>query len=223
MDEDNNKSVSSLESVASLEEGLKQCSVTAANDDNEEKEPEQQEDEGIDDGPAPEWKNSRARDYLYGLIVDRKIPGRDDITPRAVFDNYCKMRPEFKHFQDYKQIKFADKLRYLRNKISEKEDRSKVDADAFAHDRLIFPAHTQDTKGRPIWAGSKAEELLRKDIQDGKNKEMKPRFLYELREEYNENYDLDFFRNKIYQVEKALKREAYVKAKSDKKKKKKKK
>jgi hypothetical protein len=170
----------------------------------------------------PEWKKSKARDYLYGLLVRGELPDRKTITPRGVFDVYCKDRPEFKHFQDYTSLKFPGKLKYLRDMTEARSDRSKADAVSLAHDRLIFPAPLKDTMGRPMWAGSRAQKLLIEDIKNGVHETMKPKGLYESREEYNENYDQDFFREKIYQEVKALKRAEWVKAKAEAKKNKKK-
>jgi hypothetical protein len=191
------------------------------NNDEEETEEEEQNNDKEDDKP-PEWGKSKARDYLYGLIVRGELPDRDSIKPKQVFETYCKHRPEFKHFQDYKGIKFATKLLYLRKRAAERDNRSQEDAAALAHDRLIFPPQTEDTKGRPIWAGSNAQTLLRDDIKIGKHKTMKPKDLYESRDEYHEDFNQDFFREKIYQEVKALKREVWVKAKSEKAKQKKK-
>ena len=187
----------------------------------EEKEEVVEEEKEKDADKPPDWSKSKARDYLCGLILSGKLPDRKKIKPKAVFQDYCKNRPEFKHFQDYKALKFAEKLLRLRNQLEAKADRSKEDDAAFKHDREIFPPRTEDTKGRPVWAGSKAQELLRQDIIDGKHKEKKPKYLYETQAEYFENYELEFFQNKIYQEEKAIKREAWVIAKAEKNKKKK--
>jgi hypothetical protein len=110
------------------------------------------------------WGDSEARKYLYNLLVDKKIPGRDDIKPKAVFEQYCQHRPEFKDYQDYKKLDFASKLLYLRNKAELRGNRAARDDTCLKHDREIFPAPTCDTKGNPNWAGSKAQEQLRKDI-----------------------------------------------------------
>ena len=159
---------------------------------------------------------------MYGLLVRGELPDRKTIKPREVFDVYCKDRPEFKHFQDYTSLKFPGKLKYLRDMTEARSDRSKADAVSLAHDRLIFPAPLKDTMGRPMWAGSRAQKLLIEDIKNGVHETMKPKGLYESREEYNENYDQDFFREKIYQEVKALKRAEWVKAKAEAKKNKKK-
>jgi hypothetical protein len=186
-------------------------------DDEDEDEDEDEENKQNDkqEGKPPEWKKSKARDYVCGLLVRGELPDRNKIKPRQVFDKYCKDRPEFKHFQDYKELKFASKLLYLRKMLEARTDRSKEDAASLAHDRLIFPPPTEDTKGRPLWAGSRAQKLLIDDIKRGKHKTMKPKLIYESQEEYYENYDQDFFREKIYQEVKALKRATWVKAKSE--------
>jgi hypothetical protein len=190
-------------------------------DDEDEGEEEDQSEEETEEEKSnnkpPEWKKSKARDYLYGLLARGELPDRHVIKPKQVFDDYCKDRPEFKYFQNYKEIKFASKLLYLRKMVEARTDRSKEDAAALAHDRLIFPPPDEDIKGRPMWAGSRAQKLLIGDIKNGKHKTMKPRLLYEFREEYHEDYDQDFFREKIYQEVKALKRLAWVKAKAEKK------
>lgn len=190
----------------------------SSSDENEEQEEPNTDHE---EGKSTEWRKSKARAYLFGLLVDGKLPGRDEITPKQVFDNYCKDRPEFNHFQDYTALKFASKLMYLRNTTKTKSDRSQVDAAALARDRLIFPSPLEDTKGRPMWQGSEAQKLLIQDIKNGRHKAMKPKLLYESRDKYHEDYDQDFFRERIYKEVKALKREAWVKAKAEKKKKKK--
>lgn len=169
-----------------------------------------------DDGNAPpEWKKSAARDILYDMIVDGVIPGKDDITPKEVFEKYCKDLDEFKHFQDYKELKFAEKLRATRERAAKKSSRSKEDANFLAHDRQVFPAPIMDTKGFALWKGSKAQELLRKAIEKGDHNKKKPKVLYEEQAEWYENYTLDYFRDRIYQEIKFNKRQVFVKEKAE--------
>ena len=83
-----------------------------------------------------------------------------------------------------------------------------------AHDRAIFPEPTHDTKGQPKWKGSKAQELLRKDMERWKNQKVKPKTIYNEREEYYDHYTLDFIRNKFCQEDKFNKRQAWLEAKA---------
>ena len=163
----------------------------------------------------PKWQDSAAKEYLYSLICDGTLPGKDEIKPRQVFDQYCKDRPEFIHFQDYEL--FKGRLLRLREKAKKRADRAKRDADCLAHDRMIWPAVTMDTKGNDLWQKSKAQELLRKDIEKGEHRKKKPKDLYETQEEYYDNYDLDFFRARIYQERKWFKRQRHKKHKEEEK------
>jgi len=163
------------------------------------------------DADAPLWRKSAARDFLYNALLEGIIPQNPtQMKPREVYDTFCKMRPEFKHFQDYKALDFASRLRSARERVNKKTSRADTDLQAFEHDRLIFPAPTHDMHGEEMWQGSKAQELLRKDIKDGIADKLKPKVLYEKREEYYEKYSLDRFRDRIYQERKAMKRAAYV-------------
>ena len=68
-----------------------------------------------------------------------------------------------------------------------------------------------------MWQGSLAQALLQADIEAKKHKQMKPKILYESKAAHHENYSLDFFRDRIYQEEKARKCEAYLEEKREKK------
>ncbi|CAB9520237.1 unknown protein [Seminavis robusta] len=149
----------------------------------------------------PKWGTSSARDVLYKLLLDGVIPDRDKMEPKDVFEKHCKHRPEFKYFQDYKGMKFADKLNKTRKRVEKKKNRSTEDDEFYQHDRNIFPERTQDTHGEPVWAGSKAQDLLLKDLDQETLNGLKPRQLHVTRDEYLE-YSLDKFRNKIYQENK---------------------
>jgi hypothetical protein len=37
-----------------------------------------------------DWRDSSAKDYLYSLLVEGMIPGKDDIRPKQVFEQYCR-------------------------------------------------------------------------------------------------------------------------------------
>ena len=150
--------------------------------------------------------------------MDKKIPDRaaPGGAPKDIFNNHCMHRPEFKYFLDYKN--FASRLSSLRKRAAERSNRSKEDDDALTHDRAIFPKPTVDTKGLPMWQGSKAQELLIGLLERGEWPKKKPKEIYESEEEFYLNYPLDVFRNRIYQENKYKKRQAYIEEKIAKKK-----
>ena len=173
--------------------------------------------ENNEDETPQAWDDSEAKEYLYSLIVDNKIPGKDDIKPKQVYLQFCKDRAEFKCFQDYTALGFAAKLSHLRDKAEKREGRAERDATSLAHDRQIFPAPTEGTDGNALWQKSKAQELLKQDIAKGKNKKMKPKDLFETRPEYCNNFTLDFFRERIHQEIRAEKHRKHMKDKAKKK------
>lgn len=158
-----------------------------------------------------EWRHSEARDVLYDMLLDQKIP--KDMKPKQVYMTYLKDLPAFKPFQNYTALKFANKLSSARKRAGKKVDRAAEDEEFFQHDRVIFPAPTLDTKQQPIWKDSPAQKLLKvalADIATGKKEYLKPRFLYVENEEWHENFSLEFFRKKIYQEIKHQKRQAWL-------------
>jgi hypothetical protein len=90
------------------------------------------------------------------------------------------------------------KLAYLRDKAEERSNRASEDSSAYQHDRLIFLAPTEDMNGRLIWKGLTAQALLQKAIKENKKrvaegkKALKPKEIYESKEEFYDKYDLDF-------------------------------
>jgi hypothetical protein len=161
-----------------------------------------------------DWGDSEAKEYLYSLLKEKKIP--DNLKPKDVYEQFCKGRSEFENFP--RDRNWPSRLKRLRDKASTRNNRAAVDDACLAHDRLIFPEPVLDLiHGCKVWQGSKAQELLRQDIKDGKHPAMKPKDLYETREEYYLDYTLDFFREKIYQEKKAFKHKEYIKDKEEKK------
>ena len=148
------------------------------------------------------------------MLLDGQIPA--DMKPKQVYLTYLHFLPEFQPFQNYTALNFANKLGSARKRATKKVDRAEEDLTFLEHDRLIFPEPTLDTKNQPIWKGSEAQKLLRKtlsDISSGRKAYVKPRFLYAEKEEWHENYSLEFFRKKIYQEVKFDKWQAWLKEK----------
>jgi hypothetical protein len=158
-----------------------------------------------------------------GLDFRSKVPGAQgrkgndprfplqDMEPRVVH----LQRPEF---ADFKISHFRDCLRDLRRQIIEKNNSAASDSAALARDRLIYPKATHNHRGEPQWDGdgSKAEQLLRKDMDEGKHDIMKPMDLYESRKDYYDDYPLGVFRGHIHQEAGCRKYFAFRSSKSNK-------
>ena len=74
-----------------------------------------------------------------------------------------------------------------------------------AHGRRIHPEATHNQRGVPRWDGSKAQRLLRLDMDEGKHKNTKPMELFNSRPEYYEKYELKVFRGHICQEQRKRK------------------
>ena len=155
------------------------------------------------------WRGSKARDILEKDLIRGDIPLEGNaMDAREVY----LQRPEF---ADFEYNHFRDRLRYLRNQIKEKKNRATLAITALARDRQIYPKASHNHRGEPRWEGSEAERLLRLDMDDGKDKSMKPIGLYQSRKEYNENYPLDVFRKHIDQEQRRRKMLAYYATKNN--------
>lgn len=147
------------------------------------------------DGEEPDWKTSKAKVHLFTLLVKGIVDVNGKRDPRKVFDTHCKNHPSFAEFS-YEN--FPARLRALRIAIKERRERAEDDELALAHDRLIHPKPTHDVRGYPQWDGHEAHRLLKEDIDNGLHKQMKPKELWDTRDEYKE-FPLDVFRKHIHQ------------------------
>jgi hypothetical protein len=155
------------------------------------------------------WKGSKARDLLEKDLISGDIPLDVDVMDAK--EVYLQ-RPEFANFE-YAQ--FRERLRYLRNQIKEKKDSATSASAALSRDRQIYPKASHNHRGEPRWEGSEMERLLRLDMDDGKDKSLKPIDLYQSRKEYSENYTLSVFRKHIDQEQRRRKMLAYYATKNN--------
>jgi hypothetical protein len=160
-----------------------------------------------DDGDE-EWKSHPLREYLRLELVAGIIPfdtkGREGMTPQAVWDKYCDVRPDL--FEGMKYPLFVGRLRSLRQQTKRDFNRRDQDQEAFDIHQKNFPRRPFDSLGRPNWFGSGAKELLEADIEAGLYPQMKPADLRMTRPEYM-MFELDAFRHHIHQT---IKTEKYI-------------
>ena len=97
----------------------------------------------------------------------------------------------------------------MRDDYSRKLARSIDDLNAYNIARKNHPTPELDFWGRPQWHGSKAQELLKKAVENGEHEGKKPAELWELQMEWKV-YDKQTFRDHIYQEERLIKFQRYV-------------
>jgi hypothetical protein len=109
---------------------------------------------------------------------------------------------------EFKQVdkgRLKDNFNRLKKRIKKDQGRADDDLAGYLNDMTI---HTlaKDIEGE--WHGSKAEKLLREDVENLLHETMRPKYLRLSREEY-EQFDLDTFRGHIYQETRRRKESNY--------------
>lgn len=146
------------------------------------------------------WAKSKAKELLFQDIVAGKAEGSN----RAIYNSrpdYAATQPNFKNF--------SQSVSRLRKFIATHQARADEDAAALANDVLERPRALVDPRGYPRWDTSKASDLLKQDIADGKHDEMAPKMLWQSRDEYKKVFPLEVFRDHIHQELRAIREKAY--------------
>ena len=151
----------------------------------------------------------------------------DDIVNRIVKGHWA---PERVHsFRDiYKVVnfdRFKANLGNLRVKLSTELDRAVQDDEAYQHDEFLAlcrPRKSLSTSHKPRWDGSAAQRLLKEDMDEATNANLKPLALRGTRTEY-ECFDKETFRKHVNQEKSSRKQSPYWSKKREDKNKKEKK
>ena len=147
--------------------------------------------------------DSEAKEYLYDLVINNKIPPRAEMAPKDVYEKFCAHRPEFAL---HGKKNFATRLRTMRKRIEVKVSRALQDEQDLAHDRLIYPMPTTNTKGKLYFAESEVRKALFQDLEQGLLDEMTKNQLYLLRPlYYGSGYNYEEFRKKIHETVRSAK------------------
>jgi hypothetical protein len=145
-----------------------------------------------------DWKTHPLRAFLAEELEKGRIPlDAKDMGPMDVWNKYCDDHDDKFEGMNYDK-KFTTRLNDLRKQVKREIKRTDRDQEAYDIHRKNFPQQAHDTLGRPNWFGSRAEELLKIDLDAGLFGELKPGELYESRQEYME-FSLDVFRGHIHQ------------------------
>jgi hypothetical protein len=152
-----------------------------------------------------EWRYSPAKMYLKKCFVDGLIDidysgkdssGKSKGGPKNVWDTHCKDHPTFAGME-YKPH-FSSRLRGVRDDYVKKRGRAADDKEAYDNFRRICPVKTHNHRGEPRWEGSRAQELLRLDMDEGVHDVFLPARFQQKRIEY-QDYRLQTFRDHINQ------------------------
>jgi hypothetical protein len=145
------------------------------------------------------WFSSKAKSMLRDDILAGNVD--DKMCPKLVYQSRAE-------FQKFPFDRFKPNLKSLLDKIKEERKRMGEDAKAYGHDMaLLVKKLKEDQADNPTavvvtmpWHMSEAKRLLQQDIADGRHTTMKPKDLYNSRDEYKV-YALKTFRDHIYQMQ----------------------
>lgn len=146
------------------------------------------------------WKKSKAKRILYDLLMDGTIPMEDkdaDGNVTMPIEDIFLLDGEF---AKYRFDMFAGRLKRLRDKIKELDNRAAADLLLFNNYKSNHKPSLFSHKGYIQWQGSAAQEWLWDDLPKYlKDPDSKPLRLWLTRPEYRNEFPLDAFRDKIKQ------------------------
>lgn len=179
------------------------------------------DDEKKEKEPSIDWTNSAAKLFLKKAFKEELIPLKymrkeGGPGPRFIWDKFCAGTPAFNRMQY--GSRFTSRLATVRNDHYAKASRSEIDQNAYDNFRQRHPRPTHDHKGLPLWDGSDAQRLLKEDMANGLHEKGDPIDLWVERAEY-QVYDLQVFRDHIYQEQKLWKLHNWLQLEEEKKKK----
>ncbi len=113
--------------------------------------------------------------------------------------NVDKLWASHPQFKQYPLAEFKKYNKNMQKMVTTKMQRASTEEDFLKADLLNEPEKFITCRGTPFWSKHDAKKLLSKDIDNGIGKLMPPRDLWKKRKEYQE-FPLDFFRKRIYEV-----------------------
>ena len=137
-------------------------------------------------------KASKAYALLFLLYMDKK---KSSVLNAMTTEQVWKSHPEF---QKYELAKFDTYNKNMKVLTSKRMQQITNEEESYQRDMLKLPHKEQTSKGYPFWNKHAASDLLKNDVESGVDSGMKPKELWESREEYQE-FPLCVFRKHIYQ------------------------
>ena len=147
------------------------------------------------------WYTSSKKTCLgYTLLYDMYVKQPNIINPMTA-EEIWKSQPEF---QKYPLVDFKKYNKNMKALVSQKVRRAATEEAIYQED-MRHHTHKEITcRGTLFWNKHAAKAMLIKDVEDGIGRTMKPRQLWESREEY-QAFPYEFFRKRVYEVrQKAL-------------------
>jgi len=144
-----------------------------------------------------DWRNSEARQIILEDLEEGILPlDANEVSAERAWDFYRHL-PEFVG-PGVVFSQFKERLKDHRKQVKRRQDQSRRESQALAHDRQLYPRQMHNHRGEPVFDLSNAKQLLHDDVKDKKHLSMTPSELQRTRREYM-IFKPNKFKHRIYQ------------------------
>ena len=152
------------------------------------------------------WGKSAAKQYLRRCFRD-KVISTDYTDAKAVWSAHCEGHAEFARMEC--DAAFERRLGTVRDDYLKKKERCETDLQAYLAARKNHPTPALNSRGEPQWNGSEAQELLKGIVERKEHADVAPAALWQSKPAFKV-YTLQTFRDHIYQEERLVKFQNYL-------------
>lgn len=145
------------------------------------------------------WNKSEAKALLKRDIIAGKV------TKSTNIDSLWESSVLYKQ---YKKGNFKTNVRALLNSVEKYQERASRDHSAMKQDFKNFPRPSTTSSGEPIWDGSLAQSMLKRDVATGLHQDMSPKDFWKYREAYQE-FTFAKFRKAMYKEKTSANERSY--------------
>lgn len=155
---------------------------------------------GNKDIPLSPWRKSKAKEYLRSLFLDESS-WIHLVTAEEAHASHDQ-------FQRYPLKNFKPNFKSLQASMIVEQDAIAFDQMALDREKIAIPRGPATERGNLFWNRHPAENLLAKDVKEGRSKGKKPRQLRQERSEY-QDFPESVFREHKYQEERKQSAKVY--------------
>lgn len=151
------------------------------------------------------WGDSNAKKLMAQDLIDGFIPLEGPVNTEELFNRLYADHPFFDNFP-FDKTRYDARLRTLRTQVVNFKKWADYDAKAILEDFKVYPPDRVNVRGELRFDGSEAQALLKADVANKLYETMKPKELWQSREEYHTKFSLKKFRKHLDQMKESEKR-----------------
>jgi hypothetical protein len=143
-----------------------------------------------------DWRNSQAKSIIVDDLDEGLLPMDQNVMSAEEAWESC-----YRDMEEFAMVpftQFKERLRDHRKQVKARYEQSEMEADALAHDRLLYPRQSHNHRGEPVFDLSIAKQFLCEDVKNKLHTTMLPSKLQGTRPEYK-LFKPNKFKHRIYQ------------------------